>query len=1158
MARKKTPPSTEGSEPIEPPAKKPRAKKAAAEPGDGEKKPKARAKSKRATAPLAERLVLAKWAFSTIGMTFAEARNKLSKLSDAYKPGVSKMAHILSFQPTAEESRSGRTLSDEEIFRADERIRQHTDHINAQRSVKVRWKYFQWLALFFTDVFLDRFFANPEALCGEINAVRVAHNEEMADDVPEITVDGLRRLAFWSATGSGKTLLMHVHVLQYLDACARYRKDLPTNILLVCPREELARQHLEEFALSSIDARYFDPKVSMPKLGGTGGVQVMEITRLREESKNKTVNVTAFGESNLVFVDEAHQGLRADDSVWKDYRDRLSGKGFAFEYSATFGQAAKRDEASDEYARCILFDYSYKRFYDDGYGKDYCILNLQSVETEELKQRYFVGCVLSYYQQLRYYEEYGNALAPYGVARPLWVFVGGKVSAGKDDGVDLPEVVEIIASLQRVCARPDETVSHLLALMKQRSGIVNKDERDVFAGLFPGLRGDVTEWKREHCERLYRDVLARVFLADSAGNVHARLQKNVDHELVLSVGAAGRPFGLVYVGKVRDVEKLCRERGGEFGLVVDPASPGESLFQSINRSDSRTHVLIGSRKFTEGWNSWRVSTLGLMNFGRTEGSQVIQLFGRGVRLRGYEGTLRRSRALFAENALPKNAPKWLPLLETLGVFGVRADYMKSFEEYLSDEGLASHRDPVGSLFDPEPQSSPGTHVVHVPIRVKIPEDPPLYTFVADEEVSVAAWPRVVLDLPTELADTTWLKKHPVTLDWYPHVQSETSRGANFAKERSKKERVVLEPRHIEWLDVDRIVRSLLRQRDEHGDEWCTLSITREGVERLLRNPDEWYLLYLPREFLELGSMRDIERWQSIAETLLGDYCEKFMKRWLAGREAATMRYERLSREDRNFAMEPMPDGSAGWVVALRFDADDKQSVVWRDRYERVVAGRESHGSWQENEYGWMSAGVLSTSQHLFEPLLVFASRSKLTPYVTKISPVALDASEGRFVDDLAHYCKQPTAQWLSDYSIYLLRNQVKRGVSFFEANNFTPDFLLWLTRDKKQCLAVVDPKGIRNLTGINDPKFALHRLIKEREARVWSNSSDAARAAFERVTLESFIVANTRKDEVGWSEHDASLSTFDQWFRHHVVFQHEDKDHYIERILKTMAASIAD
>src|SRR3546814_7326503 len=51
---------------------------------------------------------------------------------------------------------------------------------------------------------------------------------------------------------------------------------------------------------------------------------------------------------------------------------------------------------------------------------------------------------------------------------------------------------------------------------------------------------------------------------------------------------------------------------------------GGALFGKLNNKDSRLNVLIGSRKFTEGWSSWRVSTMGLLNMGQGEGSQIIR------------------------------------------------------------------------------------------------------------------------------------------------------------------------------------------------------------------------------------------------------------------------------------------------------------------------------------------------------------------------------------------------------------------------------------------------------------------------------------------------------------------------------------------------------
>ena len=78
---------------------------------------------------------------------------------------------------------------------------------------------------------------------------------------------------------------------------------------------------------------------------------------------------------------------------------------------------------------------------------------------------------------------------------------------------------------------------------------------------------------------------------------------------------------------------------------------------------------------------------GLMNVGRAEGSEIIQLFGRGVRLKGRGMSLKRSTHLEGPH------PDDVSLLETLNIFAVRADYMKKFREYLEHEGLEA-QDPL--------------------------------------------------------------------------------------------------------------------------------------------------------------------------------------------------------------------------------------------------------------------------------------------------------------------------------------------------------------------------------------------------------------------------------------------------------------------------------
>jgi hypothetical protein len=141
-----------------------------------------------------------------------------------------------------------------------------------------------------------------------------------------------------------------------------------------------------------------------------------------------------------------------------------------------------------------------------------------------------------------------------------------------------------------------------------------------------------------------------------------------------------RRSGDATTGAAGDYVKL------EQRLVLLAWLKSESLIDGINEPETTVEILIGAKKFMEGWNSWRVSNMGLLNIGRKEGSEIIQLFGRGVRLRGKDFTLKRSSALDGRH------PEHLPLLETLIIFAVRANYMSQFREYLQKEGVETEGD----------------------------------------------------------------------------------------------------------------------------------------------------------------------------------------------------------------------------------------------------------------------------------------------------------------------------------------------------------------------------------------------------------------------------------------------------------------------------------
>jgi hypothetical protein len=194
-------------------------------------------------------------------------------------------------------------ITAEDLERYDENIRTHLAAINRGRTAPITLRYFQYLTALYTEIVLDRYFNQRTRMLAELNAFVSERNAAKApgETPDEAFADGdLTKLAYWMATGSGKTLIMHLNYHQYLH----YSKEAPDNILLITPNEGLSDQHLSELASSGIPARRFDLNHN-GLLGGKNAVQVIEITKLVEEKRGGGVSVPveAFEGRNLIFVD---------------------------------------------------------------------------------------------------------------------------------------------------------------------------------------------------------------------------------------------------------------------------------------------------------------------------------------------------------------------------------------------------------------------------------------------------------------------------------------------------------------------------------------------------------------------------------------------------------------------------------------------------------------------------------------------------------------------------------------------------------------------------------------------------------------------------------------------------------------------------------------
>lgn len=736
----------------------------------------------------------------------------------------------------------GNRLCAEDLLRYDEHIVRYTLKLNRHRRQAVRWKYFQYLSLLFTEIYLDHWANDEMEFLRRLNWFALDINAPNTDDpISDFTSSDLRKLAFWNATGSGKTLLLHVNLEQIKHYWQkRFPHQMFDHVILLTPNEGLSRQHLEEFEESGIEAVVFDKGAS--RFYDAGLVKILEIYKLRKEAKEKTVAIDAFEGSNLVFVDEGHRG--ASGKEWKEIRERLAQKGFAFEYSATFGQAVKAAndrKTTTEYAKAILFDYSYKYFHADGYGKDFRILNLPDAEDANIRHEYLSACLLSFYQQLRFFDERKEALQPFMLSRPLWVFVGGSVTKTTSER-ELTDIIEILLFLARFIRERRASISIIELLLDGRADLFDESGRNIFSASF----GYLIE-SRLRPEELFNDILARLFNAQASAMLRVENLTKITGEIALSVGE-NEPFGVINVGADARLAKLCERHKNE--LNVGPRYFTSSLFDSVNEANSTINLIIGSRKFSEGWNSWRVSTMGLMNVGRREGSQIIQLFGRGVRLKGYNFGLKRSRRI--ENNGGK-IPKYIELVETLNVFGLRADYMAQFREYLEEEGLS------------------GGSTIEFVLPVVTLEDGKrkrLKTIRKREEGEYNR--KTCCSLSAEVPPGLQGK---VKVDAYPKLQ--VMAGTAFAADDGNKEINFFEPHHLAFLNFDEIYLELQAYKTERG--WVNFSLSKNRIKELLSRRD-WYQLMMPGSELTLPtSFHSSRQWQAIVVSLLKKYCEAFYK-----------------------------------------------------------------------------------------------------------------------------------------------------------------------------------------------------------------------------------------------------------------------------------------
>jgi len=486
-----------------------------------------------------------------------------------------------------------------------------------------------------------------------------------------------------------------------------------------------------------------------------------------------------------------------------------------------------------------------------------------------------------------------------------------------------------------------------------------------------------------------------------------------------------------------------------------------------------------------------------------------------VRLQGWNHCLKRSKALRLPAGV--NKPKHIELLETLNVFGIHADYMAQFKQFLEDEGLPVDQE-TEELILPVVRNL-GTHKLKV-IRLK-PVINGVPTSFGTAFRQLAPIPELE---PPRGEEDLWLLRNKVQLNWYPKIQAMKAKDLAGGDGVADLERGSLTPRHVALLNLDRAWFELIRFKNERG--WHNFNIPRRAVERLLSESD-WYELLVPGPVMALDSLDRLPVWQEIAESLLKKYAERYYSYRKKAWEEPHLEYAELAADDPNFPEAGNAVGEEQGVYRITVEKSEETLITQLRAIGEELRKRAYSEPHKKLTGANATIELIRFQHHLFEPLIRAGGAS------VSVKPVALNDGEMRFVTRLKEYCEQHAAEFV-DRPLFLLRNLSRgRGVGFFEAGNFYPDFMLWRLDGGKQRITFIDPKGIRNLSWTNEPKLDFATTLRDIENRI----GDAA------VSLDSYIVSVTPAAEMRlhWGVTDAQLA------QRHIVFD-EDED-YVRRIL---------
>ncbi|GAA7265332.1 DEAD/DEAH box helicase family protein [Helicobacter pylori] len=516
----------------------------------------------------------------------------------------------------------------------------------------------------------------------------------------------INRLAFYMATGSGKTIVI-IKLVELLSVAIRMGLIPKKNIMFFSANENLIKQfekEIEKYNRGKDFSKQMDFKnlksvknedfYHAPKI-----VEQIALFYYRadlmndEESKENLLNYKDYWDNgeNYVILDEAHKGNKSESKRQAIF-SLLSLKGFLFNFSATFTEESDLITA--------VYNLSVGEWVKLGYGKESVLLKKNNLnafkELKDLNDREkeiaLLKALLLLAMQKRYKTEgYFHD--------PLMLVFTHSVNVKNSDAEiffkTLARVIENDDGSDFLKAKED-----LLEELKNPEFLFSDDkDKDYKVKVFKeGLKS-----------MDFKGLKEAVFYA-SNGHIEVIINPKNNQEIAFKLNTSDKVFCLIRIGDI--TEWICEKLKSVKVVSKNLSFKEESYFSQIDKSS--INILVGSRTFETGWDSTRPSVILFLNIGLDDDAKklVKQSFGRGVRIESVKNQRQRLAYLDIDEAIKKALKPNAAMLETLFVIPTNPASLDAILKFQKEsENRGENR---GSWREIKLEKTPIKHALFVP------------------------------------------------------------------------------------------------------------------------------------------------------------------------------------------------------------------------------------------------------------------------------------------------------------------------------------------------------------------------------------------------------------------------------------------------------------